>query len=1007
MHQSQERHYNILKLNKWFAISSVIFTFIWLIAFADDFNRQWKPYQKTFRSIEIEQIRKDLDAADKNLTASEEFSLMSDKLEDAEEALAANKDKLIAIQEGIDTLDAERYRRNQIYQFSKALYDAQKYTVDQAVAGHGDEDAAKAEMNRLKKETQGFKLDLEAVESIIEQEEDAIKEMRSAVNSATDEVGKIRRDKDLLERRLKKTDPEAMSFANKIANIVRDLPVLDFIDPYYEVKQVVVKDLTDDLIYLNVPKVDRCMTCHVGIDKPGFEDAPQPYTTHPDLEKYVAPNSPHPMNKYGCTTCHMGRGRGTDFISTVHYPDSEEQKEEWEDKYHWHKLHHWDQPMLPMKYIEAGCLKCHSGNMPVKGADKLSLGMAIVERGGCFGCHQMDRWEGKTEAGPDLTKIASKTTKNWVTKWINSPRSFREATWMPHFFGNTNNSDEASVRRTNQEIHAITAYLFDKSEDFHLSKKTIKGDPENGRLLVQSLGCLGCHKLESEQLEEPTVTSIMLEQGPALTGLGSKTTASWIYEWIRDPVKYHPDTKMPNLRLTKQEASDIALYLAQDMHKEFDTETFPEVDENELDGIVIDFLGQNRRKSQVDAKLASMTLNEKLHFTGEKLISQYGCYGCHDIGGFEKAKPIGTSLNTEASKLITKLDFGYFHDDIPHTKFDWFYNKINDPRLFDMIPQKDGSMNLRVKKPLDKLRMPHFGLNNEEIEAVVTVIMGLVKDEIAESKRPDMDERQMALEAGEQLLHSNNCLGCHSLDGRGGAVQPEIGNWLDEIAGSSASGDASVVQNFSPPMLDTEGQKVQPEWLLKFLKDPTMIRPQLQVRMPTFNFTDEEINTLIRYFQLKDEQTLVYEDPHSASKSSSSAKAGDVIQDLGACNNCHFYGSTKPKQAAQTWAPNLTLTKERLRPDWVVDWLRDPQAIMPGTKMPAPYLPIDEPIEDVRTTWGKDVAKIHPDSEAMLMALTDYLWSLDGRKDVSSIVKKHLEQEGYGFIEEDEEDEDW
>ena len=80
---------------------------------------------------------------------------------------------------------------------------------------------------------------------------------------------------------------------------------------------------------------------------------------------------------------------------------------------------------------------------------------------------------------------------------------------------------------------------------------------------------------------------------------------------------------------------------------------------------------------------------------------------------------------------------------------------------------------------------------------------------------------------------------------------------------------------------------------------------------------------------------------------------------------------------------------------------------MPGTKMPAPYLPIDEPIEDVRTTWGKDVAKIHPDSEAMLMALTDYLWSLDGRKDVSSIVKKHLEQEGYGFIEEDEEDEDW
>ncbi len=1007
MHQSQERHYNILKLNKWFAISSLLFTFIWLLVFANDFNRQWKPYQKTFRSLEIEQIRKDLESADKELNVNEEFAFVSSELKVAENELASNEEKLNVFQVGIDTLDAERYRRNQLYQFSKALYDAQKYTVEQAIAGHGDEQAAKAKLFKLKTETQVFKLDLETIEAMLEKEEASVKRIRSSVKAAKDNVGRVRRNKDLLERRLKKTDPEAMSFANKISNIVRDLPVLDFIDPYYEVKQVVVNDLKDDLIYLDVPKVDRCMTCHMGIDKPGFEDAAQPYTTHPDLEKYVSPNSAHPMNKFGCTTCHMGRGRGTDFISTVHYPDSEQQMKEWEDKYHWHKLHHWDQPMLPMKYIEAGCLKCHSGNMPVNGAEKLSLGMSIIERGGCFGCHQMDRWDGNTKAGPALTKIASKTNKNWVVKWINQPRSFREETWMPHFFGNTNNSDEASVNRTNQEIHAITAYLFDQSEEFKLSKRTVRGDAENGRMLVQSLGCLGCHKLEAEQIEITTAQSITREQGPALTGLGSKTSASWIYEWVRNPAAYHPETKMPNLRITKQEASDIASFLVQDTHDEFDSNTFPQVDEEELNAVVVDFLGQNKRKSQVDEKLATMTLDEKLHFAGEKLIGQYGCYSCHDISGFENRKPIGTSLNIEASKLITKLDFGYFHDDIPHTKFDWFFTKVKDPRLFDMIPQKDGSLDLKIKKPLDKLRMPDFGLSDNEIEAVVTVVMGLVKDEIAEAKRPVQDERQMAIEAGEQLLHSNNCLGCHMLDGRGGAIQPTIGTWLGELAGTSASEDASVVQNFSPPMLDTEGKKVQPEWLLEFIKDPSMIRPHLQVRMPTFNFTDEEINILIRYFQLKDEQTLVYEKPHSASKASSLSKAGSVIQDLGACNNCHFYGSTKPKQSAQTWAPNLTLTKERLRPDWVVDWLRDPQAIMPGTKMPAPYLPVDEPIEDVRSAWGKDVAKLHPNGETMLMALRDYLWSLDGRKDVSSIVKKHLKEEGYGFIEEDEEDEDW
>ena len=164
---------------------------------------------------------------------------------------------------------------------------------------------------------------------------------------------------------------------------------------------------------------------------------------------------------------------------------------------------------------------------------------------------------------------------------------------------------------------------------------------------------------------------------------------------------------------------------------------------------------------------------------------------------------------------------------------------------------------------------------------------------------------------------------------------------------------------------------------------------------------------MIKYFQYKDDQMLAYENPHKVNRNSTKYKAGKVIQELGACNNCHFYGSKKPKQAALTWAPNLALTKERLRPGWVVDWLRDPQAIMPGTKMPAPYLPVDEPTEDVRSNWGKDVAKLHPDSEILLNALRDYLWGLEGRKDVSSIVKKHLKVEGYGFIVEDEEDEDW
>ena len=91
--------------------------------------------------------------------------------------------------------------------------------------------------------------------------------MNASIKKTNDELFVLTKDRDLLERQLSKLAPEARSLSNKVPNIVGDLPVIDFIDPYYEVKQVVVNDLKEDLIYMGMPKVDRCMTCHVGIDK--------------------------------------------------------------------------------------------------------------------------------------------------------------------------------------------------------------------------------------------------------------------------------------------------------------------------------------------------------------------------------------------------------------------------------------------------------------------------------------------------------------------------------------------------------------------------------------------------------------------------------------------------------------------------------------------------------------------------------------------------------------------
>ena len=1009
MIDQQERYYNILKLNRWFAISSIIFVAIWIIVFVDDYQRSWKKYQQEFRNIEIERFNDELAVIDSELASNEEYNTLQEGLLAAESKLEAKTDEINELNQKIKNADVRRYKIIQNYQFAKAEFDVVKYTVDQAQHGHGDLEAAENNFQRLYELTSELKLELEGVEENMEGLQNQLTTLYADQKSFNNEINVISRKRDRTVRKLTKIDPSKMTFANKIGNIVRDLPVLDFMDPYYEVKQVVVNDIEEDLVYLGMPKVDRCMTCHVGIDTKGYENAPQPYTTHPRLEEFVGSKSAHPMSDYGCTVCHAGRGRGVDFNSSAHMPQNETQGQEWHNKYDWEALHHWDNLMLPMQYVEASCYKCHSGSMPVKGAPELSLGLAIVEKGGCFGCHQIDRWEETPKPGPDLQKIAEKTSKEFTYKWILAPRDYRYDTWMPHFFGQPNNNDAESLARTDQEILSMVQYLFDNSETYDMDRIPLAGDTGNGEMLINSLGCLGCHRMEEDPNSngKPSFDEMHRQQGPNLIYAGSKTNQQWIYNWIRSPQSYHPGTKMPDLRLTKQEAADISAYLISSNNDEFDAQNIPQVNTNELDKIVISFMEQTKRKDEVDAELKAMDDNQKLNYAGEKLIRQYGCYGCHDIKGFENAKPIGTPLTYEGSMLITKLDFAFMHDEINHTKWDWFRLKLDNPRMYDMIPQGDDTYTMRVKRPLEKLRMPHFGLNEKELDAIVTVIMGFVKDEIPPTKLPPKTTSNLIVEEGQRLLQTYNCKGCHSIDGEGGAIIPTVASWLGEISDETSAEDASLVQSFAPPLLNTEGRKVQPEWLFNFMKKPTMIRPNLQVRMPTYNMiTDNELNKIIKYFQYKDNQMLAYEKPHTINKNSDSYKAGEVIQELGACNNCHFYGKQKPKQAALTWAPNLALAKDRFRQDWLLEFFANPQDVMSGTKMPAPYIPTDEPQADVLANWGKSVANMNGDSTKLYQGLIDYIWGIKGQHDISKIVKKHLESEDYGFIIEDEED-DW
>ncbi len=144
---------------------------------------------------------------------------------------------------------------------------------------------------------------------------------------------------------------------------------------------------------------DRCTTCHMGIMIPGFENQPNPYKTHPDLDFW---NKSHNFKDYGCTTCHGGQG------FAVKTADAHGE------------MKHWLEPMytnaMAQKYgfkgakdlMQINCNTCHRNDPPAtEHMEYANLGKKLMQEKACIACHVLDGKNGGS-IGPDLTYEGSK-----------------------------------------------------------------------------------------------------------------------------------------------------------------------------------------------------------------------------------------------------------------------------------------------------------------------------------------------------------------------------------------------------------------------------------------------------------------------------------------------------------------------------------------------------------------------------------------------------------------------
>jgi len=641
-----------------------------------------------------------------------------------------------------------------------------------------------------------------------------------------------------------------------------------------KIEQTAIDDFDRNSFDEPVARVDRCQSCHAAEDKRGFENAPEPFRTHSNYAEIILK---HPPDKLGCTPCHDGQGPAINSVALAH-GDTE----------------FWEHKLLKGPKMEARCITCHIDVGSLRNAKDEQLaphwveGERLFEQMGCHGCHLVAGYEEMPKIGPYLKLASAKLDPSWTVRWVTNPHIFRPHTRMPNFMFSA------------EQATAVAAFLFDSSKaesqkwlETHPVPPTLDADLKDpkvaaeGKDIFESVGCKACHTVDKEGIGtpvgsftdfKPNEARSTKDFAPNLSAIAEKTNGRWIYLWLKNPRDFSPHTAMPSLRLSDHEASALAAYLMT--------------------------MGSKKDDPNVEQTLAQPEQIAK----GKSLVRKYGCFGCHEINGMEKESRIGVELTTFGSKHLDELFFGN-QTDIPDTWDAWTYHKLYTPRIY-------------ATADVEQL-MPNFEFQDTDIRNLRVFLASLIGEKVPERYRAPGSAEQQDIVNGRRMVNFYNCVGCHIIEQRGGYIR----RFYEQNP------------NFAPPILNGEGAKVQPDWLFGFLQAPTQIRPWLKLRMPTFHFTNPEDNTLVDYFGATGKLEVPFVFVNTNIMPQDDLLAGEKLmsKDYFNCFSCHQQGDIKPEGPPDGWAPDLSLARHRLNPQWIAQWLHNPQLLQPGTKMPSFY----------------------------------------------------------------------
>jgi len=483
---------------------------------------------------------------------------------------------------------------------------------------------------------------------------------------------------------------------------------------------------------------------------------------------------------------------------------------------------------------------------------------------------------------------------------------------------------------------------------------------ESGLLLLGELGCVNCHAAGKEQ-----AAHLMPKQSPLLDKVGERLRPEWLVDYLKQPQTVKPGTTMPHalagLSDTERDrtATAIAHFLA--ATGAFDDGALTEAAKaNAADGLKIygqagcavchgsrtndatllpdqmplvdldkkwspraldEFL-KNPLQSRPSSRMPALSLkdHDRRHVVvsligtspapaatfkadptlvdeGRTAFAAVGCASCHELKGSD-GKRIEPAARPKPLAELVALDAG----------------------CLAAVARK-GS--------------PHYPLDDAQRSAV-TAAIGWLRSPAAES----VPARERTI---DRMLTALNCYACHNRDGRGGtipavATTDEDGEPILKDAARDAMFTSGVQEMGDegrlPPTLTGVGDKLTGGFLREVLVEGGRDRgASMHTLMPKWHTTVAEPLAKLLAEDAKTPVPVPDLAGHAAVEIEEQGRGLVGSKSLG-CIKCHSFGGDKGQSLGVI---DMVRMPHRLRHEWFLAYVANPQQFRPGTRMPAAW----------------------------------------------------------------------